>query len=314
MSGTALVTGVSGFAGRQVARLLVDADWTVVGTVGRRRSGVAGVEEHQVDIADESALRAVVERSAPTVIFHLAAIVDTVTTPDVVELHRVNTLGTVALLEALRASEGPTRMLYASSAFAYGLTAPDVQPVGEDEPLRPLTPYGASKAAGEMIALQFGRETGAEVVVTRAFQHTGDGHVGAYALADWAHQLASIEAGPGSGTIRCGNIDVERDYLDVVDVAGAYLAVAERGQPGEVYNVGSGTSVSMRSLLEGLVAAFDVDVRIEVDESRLRKVDQPRFYADIAKLRADTGWKPARSPDETLRSLAEFWRDRVRAG
>lgn len=313
MSGTALVTGVSGFAGRQVARLLAGAGWTVVGTVGQRSSGVEGVEEHTIDIADGPALRELVRHIAPAVVFHLAAIVDTVTTPDVVELHRVNTLGTVALLEGVRATDAPARVVYASSAFAYGFTAPEAQPVREDEPLRPLTPYGASKAAGEAIVLQFGREVGADVLVTRAFQHTGEGHVGAYALADWAQQLARIEAGSGSGTIRCGNLDVERDYLDVVDVAGAYVAVAERGRAGGVYNVGSGVPVSMRALLEGLVSAFDVDVRIEVDSGRLRRVDQPRFYADVSRLHVDTGWRPTRSLAETLASLAAFWRQRVAA-
>jgi len=314
VSRRALITGVSGFAGRHLARRLVDDGWEVAGTVRSRGADVPGVAEHRIQIDDRDRLRDLVAEVSPDAVFHLAAIVDTVTTPDVVELHRVNTLGTVALLEALRGHEPRPRVLYASSAFAYGHTAPDEQPVREEQPLRPLTPYGASKAAGEAIALQFGRETGTEVLVTRAFQHTGPRHVGAYALADWAQQLAEIEAGPGSGAIRCGNIDVERDYCDVRDVAAAYVAVLERGRPGTAYNVASGVPVTMRALLEGLIRAFGVDVTIEVDQSRLRKVDQPQFYADVSRLKADTGWAPRHTIDDALAALADFWRSRVAAG
>jgi GDP-4-dehydro-6-deoxy-D-mannose reductase len=313
MSRTALVTGVSGFAGRHLARRLADEGWNVAGTVHSRSAGVPEVAEHRIEIDDRDALAALAAELRPDVVFHLAAVVDTVTTPDVVELHRVNTLGTVAVLEALRGLDYRPRIVYTSSAFAYGFTAPEEQPVREEQPLRPLTPYGSSKAAGEAIALQFGRETGAEVIVTRAFQHTGPGHVGAYALADWAQQLAEIEAAGGSGVIRCGNIDVERDYCDVRDVAAAYVAVAERGRAGSVYNVASGVPVTMRALLEGLIRAFGADVTIEVDQGRLRKVDQPRFFAEVTRLREDTGWEPEHDLDDTLAGLADFWRRRVAA-
>jgi GDP-4-dehydro-6-deoxy-D-mannose reductase len=314
MSRRALVTGVAGFAGRHLARRLVDDGWDVAGTVHSRSAGLPEVAEHRIEIGDRDGLAALVADVAPDAVFHLAAVVDTVTTPDVVVLHRVNTLGTVAVLEALRAAQATPRVVYTSSAFAYGFTAPGEQPVREEQPLRPLTPYGSSKVAGEAIALQFGRETGAEVVVTRAFQHTGPGHTGAYALADWAQQLAEIEARGGSGAIRCGSIDVERDYCDVRDVAAAYVALAERGQPGAVYNVASGVPVTMRALLEGLIEAFGVDATIEVDPARLRRVDQPRFYADVARLKADTGWRPEHELGDTLAALADFWRRRVAAG
>ena len=311
MSRRALITGVSGFAGRRLAEQLVADGWIVAGTVRSRRSGIAGVQEHVLEIDDRDGLTALAAELRPQAVFHLAAIVDTVVTPDVLELHRTNTLGTVAVLEAIRGLPEAPRVLYASSAFAYGFTPDDAQPVAEEQSLRPVTPYGASKAAGEAIALAFGRETGTDVMVSRAFQHTGPEHVGAYALADWAQQLAEIEAGGGRGAIRCGNIDVARDYCDVRDVASAYRAIVDRGRAGAVYNVASGVPVTMRALLEGLIAAFGVEVGIEVDASRLRKVDQPRFFADVARLHADTGWRPDHSLEETLAALADYWRRRV---
>lgn len=304
----ALITGVSGFAGRNLAQLLAERGDTVAGAVRTRSSGVDGIEEHSVDIEDVPALSKLLTEFRPNVVYHLAAIVDTVTTPSVMRLHEVNTMGTVAVTEAMRASAPGARLLFTSSSFAYGGASPEEQPVKESQPLRPVTPYGASKAASEEIVRQFARQTGAEVIVTRAFQHTGPGHTGEYAMADWARQLAEIERNGGSGTIHCGNLDVERDYLDVRDVASAYAAAATQGTPGRTYNVSSQVPRTMRSLLEGLIEAFGVDAAIEVDQSRLRRVDQPTFYGDASALRADTGWEPSTPIERTLADLAETTR------
>jgi GDP-4-dehydro-6-deoxy-D-mannose reductase len=300
----AFVTGVSGFAGRELAAQLVAAGWHVEGTVNTRTSGIEGVTEHRVRIDDRDALARLLATSTPDVVFHLAAIVDTVTTPDVDELHRVNTLGTVAVTEAMRAVALDARLLFTSSSFAYGRTAADDQPVRESHALAPITPYGVSKAEGEKIVARLRDEAGTDTVVTRAFQHSGPGHTGEYALADWARQLVAIERTGGAGAIVTGNLDLARDYLDVRDVASAYVAVAERGRSGETYNVCSGEPVTMRELLVGLIEAFGLEVRIETDPARLRAIDQPLFVGDPSKLRADTGWARRFSHPEMLAALA----------
>ena len=304
MSRRAFVTGVSGFAGRELAAQLVGAGWQVEGTVNSRTSGVDRVVEHRVRIDDHNALARLIDPFAPDVVFHLAAIVDTVTTPDVDELHRVNTLGTVAVTEAMHTAAPNARLLFTSSSFAYGRTPPDARPVQESHPLAPVTPYGVSKAESEAIVARFRDETGADTVVTRAFQHSGPSHAGEYALADWARQLVAIERTGGVGAIATGNLEVARDYLDVRDVAAAYIAVAERGHPGETYNVCSGEPVTMRELLTGLIDAFGLDVRIETDPARVRAIDQPVFVGDPAKLHADTSWVPRYSRAEMLAGLA----------
>ncbi|MGO4663038.1 NAD-dependent epimerase/dehydratase family protein [Terrabacter sp. 2TAF16] len=307
MTRHALVTGVSGFTGRHLARRLVADGWSVTGTARSRTSGVDGVDERHVDIDDWLGLRSLVGEVRPDVVYHLAAVVDTVTTPDLGLLYRTNTVGTAAVLDAVLRSGTAPRVLVASSAFAYGVVAEGADNIGEDTALAPITPYGASKAAAEAIARQWWRQTGVDLVVARGFQHTGPGHVGAYALADWARQLAR-----GATTLDVGNLDVVRDYLDVRDVAAAYLELADTGGPGEVYNVGSGVGRTMRQMLEGLVEAFDRDVEIRSDVGRFRPSDQPVFVADVAKLRRDTRWAPKHPIEQTLADLARS--ARVTAG
>lgn len=302
---TALVTGATGFAGSHLVSLLKQRGYRVVGIA--RNGGIADDAIAVGDVADYETVRELIAQAEPNVVFHLAAIVDTVSTESEVELHRVNVLGTAAVIEALRSIGSGARLVFTSSAFVYGSTTPDEQPLPEDQPLRPLTPYGASKVAAEALVAQF-VAGGGNAVTARAFQHTGPGHTGPYALSDWAEQLARM---PTGGSIATGNLEVERDYLDVRDVAAAYLALAELGVTGETYNVCSGRGVTMRALLEGLIAAYGADVEIVTDPDRVRAVDQPTVFGDVGKLQRDTGWKPEFTIEQTLADLAAFWTQRV---
>jgi GDP-4-dehydro-6-deoxy-D-mannose reductase len=263
------------------------------------------VEEVRVDLTDAGATKRVLGDLRPDVVFHLAAVVDTVSTPSVVRLHECNVIATASVLDAARGVPGIQRVLVASSSFAYGRAGGKAL-ITEQAPLLPRTAYGASKAAAEAIALAWGRELGRDVVVTRAFQHTGPGHVGPYAMSDWAGQLAS-----GATDLRVGNLEVVRDYLDVRDVAEAYVAVMEHGRAGEVYNVCSGVPRTMESLLSGLLSAFDSRASVAVDPTRVRRTDDPYFVGSPERLHEVTGWSPAHDFETTLADLAEWHRARV---
>lgn len=302
----AFVTGVSGFTGRHLAQRLLDEGWSVTGTVRSRTSGLPGVDERRVQADDWAGMSDLVADARPDVVFHLAAIVDTVTTPDLGALYRTNTIGTAALLDAVRRAGTATRVVVASSAFAYGRVTHEADRVPESAPLAPVTPYGASKAAAEAIAFQWWRQTGIDLVVARGFQHTGPGHVGAYALADWAQQLAQ-----GAETLEVGNLDVVRDYLDVRDVAAAYVALGASGRAGEAYNVGSGVPRTMGDMLRALMAAFGREIDVRPAPGRYRTSDQPVFVADVSKLASDTRWAPVFTVEQTMRDLAESTLKRI---
>ena len=304
MSQRALVTGAAGFTGRHLTRLLLSGGWEVHGTVRSTPSGVEGIHERAVALHDWQTLADLCREVRPDVVFHLAAVVDTVETPDLGALFRSNVEGTAALLAAVQAGGTTRRVVVASSAFAYGRVAEKPESIAETAPLRPVTPYGASKAAAEVVALQWWRQTGIDLVISRGFQHTGPGHVGAYALADWARQLAT-----GVKVLEVGNLDAVRDYLDVRDAASALLALASEGKAGDVYNVASGVPRTMRSLLDGLLAAFGSDAEVRPTGVRMRSVDQPVFVANVSKLRGQTRWTPNYAIDDTLRDLAETARE-----
>ncbi|MDF2146429.1 NAD(P)-dependent oxidoreductase [Knoellia sp. p5-6-4] len=299
MTGRAFVTGPDGFIGRHLVNLLVREGWEV-GACGRRAVDRDGVSASwAVDIGDGAGLGEAIAGFRPDVVFHLAAAVDTVSTTSVTELFRVNTMGTVALLEAVRLAGNVGRVVFASSAFAYGYIDQGSEHVREDTPLRPRTAYGASKAAAETIVRQWSEQTGTETVVARGFQVSGPGHTGAYALAEWAGMLAS-----GADEVRVGRLDVIRDYLDVRDAAAGYFALATHGVPGRTYNLASGVPTSMGALLDGLLTAFGSEAAVVADPARMRAVDQPVFVADVRRIMADTGWAPRVGIDEMLRDLA----------
>jgi GDP-4-dehydro-6-deoxy-D-mannose reductase len=181
----------------------------------------------------------------------------------------------------------------------------------EHSPLRPDSPYGTSKLAQELLALRAAAEDGLDVVVARAFNHTGPRQMPAYMAPSVARQIASIEAGLSEPVIRVGNLDAERDLTDVRDVVAAYVAVMDAGISGEVYNVASGVSRAVRDVVETLVDLSCVPVRVEVDPARVRPVDNPRLVGDSSKLQQLTGWSPAIPFEQMLLDLLNSWRAMV---
>jgi GDP-4-dehydro-6-deoxy-D-mannose reductase len=309
--GPTLVTGAAGFAGSHLLDRLADhaplVAWCRPG--GRCPDESRHLDWHAVDLLDAESVRVNLETIAPARIYHLAgaAHVDS-SWASVVPHLRTNVLGTHHLLEAVRASRRPCRVLVVSSAQIYQRSD---DPIGEDAPLVPNNPYGLSKLAQDQLALAAVRDDGLDVVIARPFNHAGPRQSPAFAVASFARQIARIEAGLDPPELRVGNLDARRDVTDVRDVVDAYVRLMEGAPAGRPYNICSGRAWRIGDLLDELRQLARTPVAIEVDESRLRPLDIPVIQGDATRLHADLDWWPRIPVEQTLQDTLTWWRGEV---
>ncbi|HEX2093116.1 MAG TPA: GDP-mannose 4,6-dehydratase [Longimicrobiaceae bacterium] len=308
-----LVTGAAGFVGQHLVRELLAAGFVVYGGTAdgappEGRTLSAGERDRVcwilLDVTSERSVAAAVERAEPGSVYHLAgqaSVADSFARPLVT--WDVNATGTLRLVCALsEAGFRDTRVLLASSAEVYGTVPEAEQPIPEERPVRPGTPYAASKAAAEIVALQATAAGGPQVVIARSFNHTGPGQDTRFALPSFAHQLIEMRAGRCDPTLRVGNLSVRRDILDVRDVVRAYRCLIERANAGEVYNVCSGDAHKLHNMVEQMIELSATGARIEVDAERFRPVDLPLLVGDGHRVRA-LGWRPEIPLRQTLSEL-----------
>jgi GDP-4-dehydro-6-deoxy-D-mannose reductase len=181
----------------------------------------------------------------------------------------------------------------------------------ETNPLRPLSPYAVSKVAQDLLGWQYFKSYGLKVVRTRGFNHTGPRRGDVFICSDFAKQIVEIEKGKREPVMYVGNLDAKRDFTDVRDMVRAYWLSLEKGEFGDVYNLGTGKTYSMKEILDRLLAISGIDVKIEVDPDRLRPSDVQILLSDSSKFRKLTGWEPRITFDQSLRDLLEYWRERI---
>jgi GDP-4-dehydro-6-deoxy-D-mannose reductase len=258
-----------------------------------------------VDVTDAKAVARAVAASAPEAVVHLAARSSVADSwGETSEVWRVNVLGTVNVLEAVLAEAPHARVLMVSTGEVYGRA--EELPTPEESPIAPLSPYAASKAAAELAC----GTSNVDVVVTRAFQHEGPGRDERFAIGSWTRQIARLEEA-GGGTLQVGDLSSRRDITDVRDVCRAYELLLDRAVSAGIYNVASGRMVSMREVLDLLVAGARCSIEIEVDPARSRPTDLPTMCGDASKLRAATGWTPTIPLEQTLADTLEAARQAV---
>ncbi len=260
------------------------------------------------DVLDAAALAEAVREAGPRAVVHLAAQSSVGTSWDDADLAwSVNVVGTVNVLEAVRSERPEARVLFPSTGEVYGEAT--VFPTTEDEPVAPVSPYAATKAAAELACAQAARTHGLDIVVARAFSHEGPGRDERFAVGSWTRQIARLERMSG-GTLLVGDLSAERDLSDVRDVCRAYRLLLDPAVPDGTFNVASGRAVPMRRVVELLVELTDVPVRVEHDPARLRRADIPRLCGDASRLRSATGWKPEIPLERTLADALAFARER----
>jgi GDP-4-dehydro-6-deoxy-D-mannose reductase len=291
VAGPILVTGAQGFVGGHLLARL-----------GGRALPV------DVDVTDATAMVRAVRASAPAAVVHLAAASSVgASWDDPGETWRVNAVGTVNVLEAVRAAAPEARVLVPSTGDVYGSAAE--LPTTEDAPLEPVSPYAASKVGAEIACGQASR-MGVDVVVTRAFPHEGPGRDERFAVGSWSAQIARAESA-GGGVVQVGDLSGRRDITDVRDVCSAYVSLLDRSVPAGTYNVASGRMVEMREVLDLLVGMASAPIRVETDPARRRPSDIAVLCGDASRLRAATGWRPTIPLEETLSDTLEAARRAV---
>ncbi|WP_085667313.1 MULTISPECIES: GDP-mannose 4,6-dehydratase [unclassified Pseudomonas] len=224
----------------------------------------------------------------------------------------INLLGTLNLLQALKARGFKGTLLYVSSGDVYGQVEEPALPITEQQPPCPRNPYAVSKLSAEFLSLQWGLSEGWPVLVARPFNHIGTGQKESFVIASAARQINRIKQGLQAPRLEVGDIDVTRDFLDVGDVVSAYFALLEKGTPGQVYNICSGREQSIRSLIEQMGDLAEVELQLVQDPARMRRADQRRVCGSHQRLARTTGWTPQITTQQSLRAILSDWETRVR--
>jgi len=315
-----LITGITGFAGSHLAEYILNAHKDVeVSGIVRWRSRMENVRHilgrvrlHEADLKDIVSLKKALADSRPDRVFHLAAqsfVPSSWRLP--AETFAINAIGQVNLFEAILDLKLDPRIQIAGSSEEYGHVRPDEVPMKETNPLRPLSPYAVSKVAQDLLAYQYFMSYGLKTVRTRGFNHTGPRRGDVFVTSNFARQIAEIEKGKKPPVIHVGNLEAKRDFTDVRDIVRAYWLACEKGECGEVYNIGSGRTMAMKDMLAILLSLSKVKVKVRVDPARLRPSDVPILYSDCSKFVSLTKWKPRIPLEETFKDLLDYWRERV---
>lgn len=307
-----LITGATGFVGRHLSELALSKKGARVYGLARARSArrlVKGVRAVKADLLDASSVISVFKKTRPDRVYHLAGQASAAAAwKKPAEAFALNIGGTRNLLEAARRTGSRARILVAGSADEYAAWAAPGRKLDEKKPLGPLSPYGLSKLAQGLLALQYHSRHGLHVVRTRSFNHFGPGQNEKFVVPGFARQVALIEAGRQKPRLEVGNLAAVRDFTDVRDVARALWLALEKGASGEVYNVAGGKGRTIRDVLRFYLKASSVRIKVCVDRRRLRPSEVPFLVGDARKLKRRTFWRPRIRFERTLRDVLEEWR------
>ena len=305
----ALIIGVAGFVGKYLSDELARAGWEVYGTKLSHEAATPDIPVLDLDILDVDAIKDVLKQVNPDHIFHLAAQSSVAVSWKQPALTvDVNIKGALNLLEAVREMDKAPRVLLIGSGDEYGYILPEELPLSEAGTLRPGNVYACSKIAQGMLGQVYAKAYGLEIIIVRAFNHIGPGQTDTFVVPSFCKQVAEIEATGSVGTMRVGNLDAKRDFTDVRDIVRAYRMLAQKGESGEVYNVGSGKAIAIAEILKMILSQSNATINAEQDPERMRPSDVPIIEPDISKIMACTGWKPEIPMEKTIADILNDWR------
>ena len=314
------ITGIAGFAGSYLAKFLLEKDFEVSGVdlkeapIWRLNSFISSINLFQFDLLEQKKLFQCIDKTKPDYIFHLAALSHVGESwKKKREIVETNLLGCVSLLEVLSSLNFQGKIIIISSGECYGFVPEELQPIKENHPLSPRTPYSLSKYLQEKVAEYFYEVEGLNIIIVRPFNHIGPKQSPNFVTSEFAYKLALIESGKSEPVIKVGNLEAKRDFTNVIDVVNAYYLIALYGKSGEVYNVASGKAISIRDILDLYLSFSRLKIEVIVDKNKFRPVDIPVLSGDFSKLNELTGWYPQISIEESLQEILNYWRDNLNA-
>ncbi len=314
-----LITGITGFAGSHMAEFcLARGDVDTYGTI-RPRSPMDHISQIRdkltlidCDLRDATSVWRTINQVKPDYIFHLAAQSFVPTSWHApAETLVTNVIGQVNIFEALRELKLKTRIQIACSSEEYGMVYENEVPISESNPLRPLSPYGVSKVAQDMLGYQYHQSYGTHVLRTRGFNHTGPRRGEVFVTSTFAKQIAEIEKGRREPVMYVGNLNAMRDFTDVRDMVRAYWLAVEKCEAGDVFNIASDKGIKIKDMLDMLLKMSSAEIKVQQDPARMRPSDVEILLGDSTKFRKATGWKPEIPFEKTMRDLLDYWRERV---
>lgn len=309
------VTGISGFAGSFLAREMLEKGYDVSGTslpgenLDRIKNLIDNLRLYPLDLKNPRKLKSILKKEKPDYIVHLAAqssVGRSFKYPQ--ETYDINFFGTFHLIESALAGCALHKFVLVSSADVCGVVKKKDMPLSPDHPPKPVSPYGLSKAACEMLAWQYYKKQDFPAVVIRAFNHSGPGQERGFVIPDFCSQIATLEKKRGPKKMRVGNLSARRDISDVRDIVVGYRLALERGKPGKTYNLCSGRSYRIETLLEKLLRFASADIHVETDPKLSRPSEVPVLTGDISKTEKQLGYKLNYQIDDTLKDCLNYYR------
>ncbi len=300
----ALVTGIGGFVGKYLRLELQNNGYEVAGLDVRPEK-----DSLTVDLLDADSVKKAVADIKPETVFHLAGQADVGASWRIPQkTFEINVIAAVNLLEAVRNHASDAKIVLVGSSDEYGKLGKAGESVTEKTELRPQSPYAVSKMAQEELAKVYSRAYNMNICMTRSFNHYGPGQREGFLIPDFASGIVRVEKGL-KRCLKVGNLDSRRDFTHVRDVVRAYRLIAEKGRPGEVYNVGSGITYSVKEILGKLLTLAECPVDVVNDPLKMRPSDTPVICCNHNKLTKDTGWEPELKMDDMLSEVLEKLRE-----
>ena len=307
-----LITGITGFMGKYLTKMLLEKNHQVYGNIFDRDESPPDANESLhlkfCDVRIKDQVTELINESKPNFIYHLAAqSLPMKSWKDPKETMDTNFSGTINLFNSILEQKLEPKILVACSSAEYGFTAiTKNRALNEEDPLEPVHPYGLSKVCQDMISKQYFLNYGMKVIRARIFNTIGPGKKNDF-VGDVSMQISKILKNKQDPTIQIGNLETERDISDVRDQIKALTSLLENGVPGEVYNVCSGRVVKMKELLDKMIAISGKDIKINKDPKKIRKIDEPLILGDPSKIRKECSWNEEITIDKTLTDSINFW-------